>query len=965
MNKSHGARLLAAVLAVVTVFTAFTFVVGADDVEVDTTESIADLTELLAAVKYSTYQIKYQQAPRADQTVQIDGTKFSQEDTTAAIGTGEEEVRVISYADKDSKGNFIAGTEQQGLYCPATGAVGWKVEVPKTGKYMISIEYYPVEGKSSSIERTLYIDGKVPFYEARFLTCTKVWADEYSEDFDGSRSTAFKKDINGNEIKPTKLQTPEWRTYDFSDSTGYYIDPFEFYFEEGSHVIQLEALREAYVIKSITLKPAQETVSYEEYLKRYGESAYVNEADIAAASEDGQKTIKVEAEMVDRTSDMSIYPADDRSSAITSPQNSSKIMLNAIGGETQWTTVGQWASWKVTVPKSGLYKIGVRFRQNSTAGLFSSRKIKINGEVPFEQAKYLQFNSSDNWQSTYLNNGSEDYADGFYFYLEEGENTIEMEAAFGNMADILIRLNNALNVINSSYIDILMITGSSPDKDTDYNFYKLIPASIDNLAAMSDELYEIADELAAFSGKGENTATLETIARLLYSMGHKEDAVAKNMSKLKSNIGTLGTWIQTAMNQPLELDYISIQGADSGKKQLPKATENVFQSIGFELAQFGLSFTSDFNTLGALEDVPEEETVVVWTTSGRDQAQIIRTMANNDFTPKTGINVSLKLVAEGALLPSILAGVGPELSMDTTSSNTINWAIRGALVPLNDFEGFDEILSEFPDAATIPLTLYTDEIQDYNAKEDGPITEDQVIAQTYGLPQTLTFPMMFYRADILQNLGVSVPKTWDEFYALLPILQNNKMDAALPISRAGEQLFLYQMLDEDASYRDGIYLDNGRRIGLDSNVALEAFDKLCSMFTQYKLPVSYDFPNRFRSGEMPIGIVDYTTYTQLSVFAPEIKGLWDFVPLPGTVREDGTINNTAVCGVTSIVMPRGNRSEEKANNAWTFMKWFVGHEAQSQYANEYAAVLGSGTKANTANMQALRICPGPRQNFRI
>lgn len=155
--------------------------------------ALPDLTELLAAVKYSTYQIKYQQAPRADQTVQIDGTKFSQEDTTAAIGTGEEEVRVISYADKDSKGNFIAGTEQQGLYCPATGAVGWKVEVPKTGKYMISIEYYPVEGKSSSIERTLYIDGKVPFYEARFLTCTKVWADEYSEDFDGSRRLLLKR----------------------------------------------------------------------------------------------------------------------------------------------------------------------------------------------------------------------------------------------------------------------------------------------------------------------------------------------------------------------------------------------------------------------------------------------------------------------------------------------------------------------------------------------------------------------------------------------------------------------------------------------------------------------------------------------------------------------------------------------------------------------------------------------------
>ena len=43
-----------------------------------------------------------------------------------------------------------------------------------------------------------------------------------------------------------------------------------------------------------------------------------------------------------------------------------------------------------------------------------------------------------------------------------------------------------------------------------------------------------------------------------------------------------------------------------------------------------------------------------------------------------------------------------------------------------------------------------------------------------------------------------------------------------------------------------------------------------------------DFPNRFRTGEMPIGIVDYTTYNMLTVMAPEIKGLWDFTMVPGS-----------------------------------------------------------------------------------
>jgi len=953
MNKSHGVRLIAMLLAAVTMLAGFSFVISADEAESKSTENVADLTELLAAIKYSSYLIKHKGVPNADQTVTINAAAFSADNTTAAVGSGEDQVRVVKYADMDGAGNYIAGTEKEGVYCPASGAVGWQVNVPKTGMYSISIEYYPVEGKASSIERTLYIDGSVPFYEARFLTCSKVWSDEYGDEHDGSRDNAFNKDINGNEIKPGKKQTPKWRNYEFIDSTGFYTDPFQFYLEEGSHVLQLEARKEALAIKSITLYPVKTIESYEDYLKQYSESDYVSADTIASLQEDGENVIRIEGELTNQTSDMSIYPKYDKSSAITSPQSSSKIMLNSVGGEQQWTTVGQWASWKINVPKAGLYKIAVRFKQGSSSGLFSSRQIRINGKIPFNEAKYLQFSAGDSWQTAYLNNGSEENADGFLFYLEEGENTIEMEAVFGNMAEILVRLNAALNTINSAYIDILMITGTKPDKDTDYNFYKLIPATINNLAAMSDELYDIADRLAEISGKSQDTATLETVARLLYKMGHREDDVARNLNNLKNNIGTLGTWIQTAMKQPLEIDYIQIQGADSSKKQLPKAKDGVFQAIGFELAQFGLSFVSDFNTLGSLEEASEEETVAVWTTSGRDQAQIIRTLANNEFTPKTGINVSLKLVAAGSLLPSILAGVGPDVSMDTTSSDVINWSIRDAVMGLNDFEGFDEIASEFPEAALVPLTLYTDEIYDYNAKEDGPIPDDKVKSTTYALPQTISFPMMYYRADILQNLGVSVPKTWQDIYALLPILQNNQMQAALPVSLAGENLFLYQMKNANASFRDGLYADNGRRINLDSNVALEAFDELCSMFTQYRLPVTYDFANRFRTGEIPIGIVDYTVYTQLSVFAPEIKGLWEFVPVPGWEDENGNVNNTAVATVTGIIMPRGNRSEEKANNAWEFMKWFVGSDTQSTYANEYSAVLGSDTKANTANTKAL------------
>ena len=35
---------------------------------------------------------------------------------------------------------------------------------------------------------------------------------------------------------------------------------------------------------------------------------------------------------------------------------------------------------------------------------------------------------------------------------------------------------------------------------------------------------------------------------------------------------------------------------------------------------------------------------------------------------------------------------------------------------------------------------------------------------TYGLPETQSFNMMFVRNDILADLGIEIPKTWDELY---------------------------------------------------------------------------------------------------------------------------------------------------------------------------------------------------------
>ena len=205
--------------------------------------------------------------------------------------------------------------------------------------------------------------------------------------------------------------------------------------------------------------------------------------------------------------------------------------------------------------------------------------------------------------------------------------------------------------------------------------------------------------------------------------------------------------------------------------ELPEATDSFWQTIKFEVSQFIRSFTADYNSLGSTEVVDDENVIQVWTTLARDQAQIIRNLINSDFNKNNpGISVELKLVAGGSLLPSILAGVGPDVSMGHGTGDGINWAIRSAIQELNDMEGIEELVGDydpmkgfsgchynattgewegawFTYAALQPLTLFAEYADESKEPE----------AILYGLPETQSFSMMFYRADIFKELGIAVP----------------------------------------------------------------------------------------------------------------------------------------------------------------------------------------------------------------
>lgn len=945
-----------------------------DDTSI-TLNSLHDMADLMVSLTYDEYSSDYSTVPVASQEIVIDIVNdYNEEKSEGKITVIPEDV-VLRNGEE-----VIAPT----VLTTDEGKLVYNITVPETAKYSISVEYYPVAGNGATIERILLIDDKIPFNEARYINFTRIWKDIENENYSMSERT-FKIDVNGNEMRPVKEEAPEWRTLTLVDSQSFISEPFEFYLSEGEHTIAFESAAEPLKIAGIKLHGTEPLITYSEYLELHKDAPGVS-ADVS---------VNINAETPLRTSEQVIYAMNDRTSAVTKPQSTKSTLLNTIGGNggDKWKITGQWIQWEFEVPETGMYKIIPRFKQTVNAGLFSSRSLKIDGSYPFEEAKMLQFKYKSDWQTRPFNDGTTE----FVFYLEEGKHVLELEVVLGQMAEILRTIDACTDRLNEYYRKILMITGSDPDEYTDYEFAKLIPEVLRGMRNESAKLYEMSALLEETIGeKGENTVILDRVAYLLDIMGNDQDKIAVNLSNYKSYIGSLGTWLLSTMAQPLQLDYIVVQSAKNDN--LPKAEANFFESIGHEIGSFIMSFFVDYNSMGATTIIKEddENSIEVWITTGRDQAQIMRQMVDDSFTAEYGVSVNLKLIAAGTLLPATLAGSGPDVSMD---GDPVGLGIRNAVMPLNYFEndddhmgenvmGFSEVKTLFNEEAFVPLTVLDPDRREF-VGEEVPVMDDEdsefkVIngverngVVTYGLPYLLDFPMLFYRKDIFIELGLEVPQTWDDVEYIIRALSENELE--MGFSQALSQIRMYQTGEEwfksCYDYEDfgDVEIDQNNReflrtIGIETNLgsngSLDAFQRMTDWFTLYGQPISYDLANRFRTGEMPIAIQNYTLYNQLKVFAPEISGLWEFVQLPGVEQEDGTINHASPIVVTAVMMMKDAADDIKpgqdftesmrAQNSWKYLQWWVSTPTQERFGKEQVAIMGTAAKHNTANVEALK-----------
>lgn len=776
-------------------------------------------------------------------------------------------------------------------------------EVNRDGYYKLGFNYKALDEGTSDLVMGIKIDGLYPFKEASELTLPRMF----------TLSTEKRIDGLGNEFSPEVVALNEFSLRFFIDNSGWSIEPYLFYIEAGVHSIEILPVDGVFELKQLVLSSEKSSEKY-------------NSPDKNSKMYTGEQII-LEGENADVMSSYWLTSKSDNSSASVSPVSNSADKINYIGGA-NWKTAGEYIGWKVDVEDSGYYKIGFSYRQSEVINGSTYRCLTIDGETPFTECEEIPFSYCTGWGKCDF---EKDADNPYLIYFEKGTHEIGLTVTNGPIAVISSLLTDVVSSLGDLYMDITMITGDSPDTYRDYALFDQIPNMEKSIKSSLNRLNQASKNLNELSGTEGNAydSSIKSMMQVLKKMLENKYSAHRYISDYYSKYCSLASALNDMRAMPLEIDKIVLASPDS---DINYNHAGFFKQFYFGLKKFVFSFVKDYNNISGDKD--NEEKLVIWVNWGRDQAQILNYLIQSSFTEQTKIPVDVKVV-NATIVQSVLSGNQPDVILQQPRSEPVNLAIRNVLLDLTEYKDCNDVLSRFQKGADKP----------YRYKNG-----------LYALPDTQTFYLMFYRTDVLNKLGIEVPKTWDEFVADAKLLSRNNFDVWLPYTQittvnqvntgiGSLNLFSSMLLQRGLS----LYRDDGRSSTLTDTQVISAFEYWTDFYTKLKVPVTLSFYNRFRVGTCPLGIEQYTNYTTLKAAAPEIEGLWDVAELPGTVDADGSVNNATSGGGTGCCIMKTTKNKDAA---WELLKWWTSADTQYVYSNNLESVLGSTGRIAVSNIEA-------------
>lgn len=777
------------------------------------------------------------------------------------------------------------------------------INVQTSGVYYLTFDYYDYSESVLPIEFSMKVNDKYSFYELRSIVLESNWEND----------SEIAIDRYGNEIVSMPSKVYEWNQKAIHDASYRHSEPLGVFFQSGMNTLTLEIEEGSFLLGNVTLSAADSTLPTYEHQRA-----------------EGDQLIIIEAEDMSQRNDSSIRARAEFNVDLT-PYQTTKKVLNLLDG---WSfkDPGQQIDYQFTVEESGYYNIAFAYEQDYRIDFPVFRDILIDGEIPNDQLQAYAFPYTKKIQNLFLTDQESNEAMGIY--LEAGQHTLSLVVNIDPIRHVIERIEEMLTEINEFSLQVNKLTGGKTDKYRTIDIEKYIPGTQELLLGWADDLEALYESVKEYNPAKKEIGAFSQIditVKQLRSLAKKPNEIPKRISELSegsSSISSLLANLNQELNyNPLELDKIFItQSEDS----LPKK-HNIFVKLSESVKRFVNSFTdqaySPSNT--------NSDHLQVWINRPRQYVEIIQQMADEYFTPQTGIEVDFSLMPDqNKLILSNASGKAPDVAAAVNYALPFDLAIRDAIVDLTQFDGFEDVVSNFPEGLLLPSMI-----------EDG----------VYSIPETMNFYVLYYRKDILDSLNIPVPETIDEVKAILPELQRMGMNFYHQAAgMLGTKTFAATM---PLIYQNGgsFYGDTVLTTTLDTDASLAGLKELTELFTIYNIP--YEVPSfyqHFRSGILPIGIAEYGMYNLLTNAAPELANAWDIALIPGVEDDNGEILRYSNGGAENLMI---FESSDKQQEAWEYLKWWTSTETQVEFGLRLQVTYGAEYLWNTSNVEAYAQLP--------
>lgn len=400
------------------------------------------------------------------------------------------------------------------------------------------------------------------------------------------------------------------------------------------------------------------------------------------------------------------------------------------------------------VEESGFYQITFKYLQNMNNGMPARRRIELNGEVPFEEMRTYTFDYANKWTHETL---SDTEGNAYVFYLEEGQHTMSLTIDNTLVAAPYHELLALLGKMDAIGAEVVRLTGGLVDRQRDWRIETYFPELKASLAEILEGLETQKEVLIDLFGN-EKLPILTELAvaiSMVESFYEQPDTLPHYLTRFNqgysSAYGRIQSVLPTLITSPLSMDRIFIHDANA---ELPRERAGIFTTAFEGVKAFIYTF---INPRYRQVNETEGEAIEVWVNQSRLNLEIIQRLVDEEFTPKTGIQVNLSLLPdEQRIILNNAAGSVPDAALSVSHGMPFELGLRGIIEDLSALEGFDQLTT------------------DYNPNSFTQYIYDEGV---YAIPETQTVKLLYYRKDLLEMIGEEPPQTWEEMISIIPLLQ--------------------------------------------------------------------------------------------------------------------------------------------------------------------------------------------------